>query len=199
MAAAQELRNPPNDPEIRDILKKYEQKLFQPTIQKGEYVYLKVTTQIQKLIGKLWIRTKVIGYDLPHDLYLLEHATDKDGFHMENIATQLKKGMAWEGSLPIMTRKKEYTVQERSIDPNHHHNNEDEYPILILQQNTDLRADLSDLPSDSRNRAHRQDYPMLADEPNIIITCTELPLNEAIGDQKSTTEKKWPPVNKNKK
>ena len=47
---------------------------------------------------------------------------------MKNIVTQLKKGMAWEVSLPIMTRKKEYTEQERRIDPNPHHNNEDEYP-----------------------------------------------------------------------
>ena len=139
MATAQELRNPPNDPEIRDILKKYEQKLFQPAIQKGEYVYLKVTTQIQKLIGKLWIRTKVIGYNLPHNLYLLEYATNKDGLHMENIATQLKKGMAWEVSLPVMTKKKEHTVYERSMNFNHNHNNEDEYPTLTLQQNTDLR------------------------------------------------------------
>ena len=103
MATAQELRTPPNDPEIRDILRKYDQELFQPAIQRGEYIYLKSTTQIQKFIGKLWIRTRIIGYDLPRDLYLLEYATDKDGLHIENIVTQFKKGMAWEVSLPIIT------------------------------------------------------------------------------------------------
>ena len=48
----------------------------------------------------------------------------------------------------------------------------------------------------SRNRALRQDYPIFADEPNII---TKLPLNEVIGEQKSTAEKKGSPINKNKK
>ena len=118
---------------------------------------------------------------------------------MENIATQLKKGMAWEVSLPVMTRKKEHTVHERSMNLNHNHNNEDEYPTLRLQQNTDLREDLSDLPSDNRNRALRQEYPILADESNIIIICKELPLNEAMEEQISTAEKKRLPVHKNKK
>ena len=134
---------------------------------------------------------------MPRDLYLLEYATDKDGLHMENIATQLKKGMAWEVSLPVMTKKKEHTVYERSM--NFNHNNEEEYPTLTLQQNTDLREDLSDLPSDNRNRALRQEYPILADESNIIIICKELPLNKAMEEQISTAEKKRLPVNKNKK
>ena len=61
---------------------------------------------MRKVIGKLWIRTGIKGYDLPRDLYLIKYETDKDGLHMEDIVTQFKKGMAWEVSLPIITRNK---------------------------------------------------------------------------------------------
>ena len=77
---------------------------------------------------------------------------------------KLKKGTAWEVSVPVMTRKKENSVEERSEDPNHHQNNEEDYPILIFQQDTNVNEDLSDLPPDTRNETPRQDYPMLADE-----------------------------------
>ena len=44
MATAQELRNPPKNPEIREILKAmFNQEHFQPEIiQKGEFIYLKI-------------------------------------------------------------------------------------------------------------------------------------------------------------
>ena len=87
MAAAKELKNPLTDLEVRKILMEmYSQKLFQPEgIQKEEFIYLKMTPQIQKLIGRIWTRAGVKGHDLSRNLYLLEYATDKEGFHNERI------------------------------------------------------------------------------------------------------------------
>ena len=45
---------------------------------------------------------------------------------------QLEKRMAWEVSLPVMTRKKENSVEERIEDPDHHHNKVEDYPTLIF-------------------------------------------------------------------
>ena len=50
-----------------------------------------------------------------------------------------------------------------------------------------MSEDMSDLPSNTTNEILRQDYPVLADDPNTIIICAELPMDEALGENKSST------------